>query len=114
MQWGKPLGFGCGRVRVVDVVTFRQHQLLTTLGRDPGLDTPLDLRGEPLFVDDTGHLAKFVKVRTYATPERQQGLSYSFTLHAPDDARLVGFDMAPAARERRRSPEPSSQLLPSL
>ena len=38
--------------------------------RDPGLDTLLDLLGETLFVDDTGHWVKFVVVPTEVTPER--------------------------------------------
>jgi hypothetical protein len=32
--------------------------------------------------------------RVETTPERPHGLSYSFTLHAPDGTRLVGFDNA--------------------
>ena len=32
--------------------------------------------------------------RRKATLERPHGLSYSFTLHAPDGTRLVGFDNA--------------------
>ena len=69
-------------------------------GRDPGLDTLLDLHGETLFVDDTGHWVKFIVVRTEVTPERPHGLRYSLTLHAPGGARLVGFDNAHAVRER--------------
>ena len=73
---------------------------MTTPDRDPGLDTLLDLHGETLFVDDTGHWVKFVVVRTEATPERPHALRYSLTLHAPDGARLVGFDNAHPVRER--------------
>ena len=73
---------------------------MTTSGRDPGLDTLLDLYGETLFVDDTGHWVKFVVVLTEVTPERPHGLRYSMTLHAPDGARLVGFDNAHPVRER--------------
>ena len=69
--------------------------------RDPALDTLLDLDGETLFVDDAGHWVKFVVVRTDVTPERPHGLSYSLTLHAPDGARLVGFDNAHPVTERR-------------
>lgn len=69
--------------------------------RDPGLDTLLDLHGETMFVDDQGHWVKFIAVRTEVTPERPHGLSYSLTLHAPDGARLVGFDNAYPVRERR-------------
>ena len=74
---------------------------MTIPDRDPGLDTLLDLHGETLFVDDAGHWVKFVVVRTEVTPERPHGLSYSLTLHAPDGARLVGFDNAHPVRERR-------------
>ena len=47
---------------------------MTTPDRDPGLDTLLDLHGETLFVDDTGHWVKFVVVRTEATSERPHAL----------------------------------------
>ena len=69
--------------------------------RDPGLDTLLELHGQTLFVDEAGHWVKFVVVRTEVTPQRPHGLSYSLTLHAPDGARLVGFDNAHPLRERR-------------
>ena len=69
--------------------------------RDPGLDTLLELHGQTLFVDEAGHWVKFVVVGVEVTPERPHGLSYSLTLHAPDGARLVGFDNAHPVRERR-------------
>ena len=69
--------------------------------RDPGLDTLLELHGQTLFVDEAGHWVKFVVVRVEVTPERPHGLSYSLTLHAPDGARLVGFDNAHPVRKRR-------------
>ena len=74
---------------------------MTTPDRDPGLDTLLELHGQTLFVDETGHWVKFIVLRTEVTPERPHGLSYSLTLHAPDGMRLVGFDNAHAVRERR-------------
>ena len=40
-------------------------------------------------------------VRTEVTPQRPHGLNYSLTLHAPDGARLVGFDNAHPVKERR-------------
>ena len=43
-----------------------------------------------------GYYAKFEIRRTEPTPERPHGLRYSFTLHAPDGTRLVGFDNAHA------------------
>jgi hypothetical protein len=49
--------------------------------------------------------------RVGPTPARPHGLSYSFTLHAPDGTRLIGFDNAhavPAAGSRfKASPEAS-------
>ena len=67
---------------------------MPTPDRDPGLDTLLELHGQTLFVDETGHWVKFVVRRTAVTPERPHGLSYSLTLHAPNGDRLVGFDNA--------------------
>ena len=86
--------------------SFIRYQILITSSmmmadRDPGLDTLLDLHGQTLFVDEIGHWVKFIVLRTEVTPERPHGLSYSLTLHAPDGARLVGFDNAHPVRERR-------------
>jgi hypothetical protein len=41
-----------------------------------------------------GYRIKFEIMRVGQTPRRPHGLSYSFTLHAPGGARLVGFDNA--------------------
>lgn len=49
---------------------------------------------------DKGYWIKFDITRRKATPERPHGLSYSFTLHAPDGTRLVGFDNAHDVRGR--------------
>lgn len=43
---------------------------------------------------EEGYWIKFEIKRVKATGERPHGLSYSFTLHAPDGSRLVGFDNA--------------------
>src|SRR6266567_4141917 len=43
---------------------------------------------------EEGYWIKFEIERVKATKERPHGLSYSFTLHAPDGTRLVGFDNA--------------------
>jgi hypothetical protein len=54
---------------------------------------------------EEGYWIKFEIRRIAATEERPHGLSYSFTLHAPDGTRLVGFDNAhnvPAAGSRFR------------
>jgi len=39
-------------------------------------------------------LIKFEIKRVKAVKQRRHGLSYSFTLHAPDGTRLIGFDNA--------------------
>ena len=43
---------------------------------------------------EAGYWIKFEIERVKASKERPHGLSYSFTLHAPDGMRLVGFDNA--------------------
>jgi Family of unknown function (DUF6516) len=43
-----------------------------------------------------GYCAKFEIKRARRTRQRPHGLRYSFTLHDPDGARLVGFDNAHA------------------
>ena len=75
---------------------------MKTKAHDPGLDTLLDLHGQTLFVDEVGHWVKFIVKRTEETPERPHGLRYSLTLHAPDGARLVGFDNAHPPKPSRR------------
>lgn len=57
-----------------------------------------------------GYWIKFEISRGEASKERPHGLSYSFTLHAPNGRRLIGFDNAhsvPAkgSRFRRRATE---------
>lgn len=60
---------------------------------------------------EEGYWIKFEIERVKATRQRPHGLSYSFTLHAPDGTRLVGFDNAhgaPAAGSRfKRRPRAS-------
>jgi hypothetical protein len=41
-----------------------------------------------------GYWIKFEIERVKATKERPHGLSYAFSLHAPDGKRLIGFDNA--------------------
>lgn len=43
---------------------------------------------------EKGYWIKFEITRVDVSEERPHGLSYSFTLHAPDGKRLVGFDNA--------------------
>jgi hypothetical protein len=51
---------------------------------------------------EEGYWIKFEIERVKATKERPHGLSYSFTLHAPDGTRLVGFDNAHGVPTRGR------------
>jgi hypothetical protein len=60
---------------------------------------------------EEGYWIKFEIKRVEATKERPHGLSYSFTLHAPDGTRLVGFDNAhgvPAKGSRFKPGPPAS------
>ena len=60
---------------------------------------------------EKGYWIKFEIKRVDVSKERPHGLSYSFTLHAPDGKRLLGFDNAhgvPAVGSRfKRRPETS-------
>ena len=59
---------------------------------------------------DRGYWIKFEIRRVETTTARPHGLSYAFTLHAPDGTRLVGFDNAhgvPAAGSRLK-PRPDA------
>ena len=47
-----------------------------------------------------GYFAKFEIRRVPADMTRPHGLKYSFTLHAPDGSRLIGFDNAHAIPPR--------------
>lgn len=57
-----------------------------------------------------GYFTKFEVRKVAPTAERPHGLRYSFTLHAPEGVRLMGFDNAHAvapvgARFTKRRPE---------
>ncbi len=58
---------------------------------------------------EDGYWLKFEIRRSTETKERPHGLFYSFTLHAPDGTRLIGFDNAhgvPATGSRfKKRPE---------
>jgi hypothetical protein len=60
---------------------------------------------------EAGYWIKFEIKRVTAAKNRPHGLSYSFTLHAPDGMRLVGFDNAHGVRATgsrlKRQPEAS-------
>ena len=60
---------------------------------------------------EEGYWIKFEIEKVDVTKARPYGLSYSFTLHAPDGTRLVGFDNAhgvPAQGSRFRKRTPAS------
>jgi hypothetical protein len=74
---------------------------------DHGLEFLLAFDGRVHHLEKGYHL-KFNIRRVEASTSRPQGLSYSFTLHAPDGTRLVGFDnahdvSARGSRFKRRS-----------
>lgn len=60
---------------------------------DHGLEFLLAFNGRIHHLEQ-GYWIKFDITRVAATVERPHGLSYSFTLHAPDGTRLIGFDNA--------------------
>jgi Family of unknown function (DUF6516) len=49
---------------------------------------------------EKGYWLKFAIRRVETSKQRPHGLSYAFTLHAPDGTRLVGFDNAHGAAGR--------------
>jgi Family of unknown function (DUF6516) len=71
------------------------------LDRDPGLDTLLDLDGQVIVLNSEGYRIQFRVTVVPASPEKQHGLDYSLTLHAPSGERLVGFDNSHQAGRRK-------------
>jgi Family of unknown function (DUF6516) len=61
---------------------------------DSGLDYLLGLNGNIEFQNDLGYWVKMEVYRVPVSTERPHGIKYSLTLHAPDGARLIGFDNA--------------------
>lgn len=66
---------------------------MTRRGSEHGLEFLLAFDGRIHYLEK-GYWLKFAIARVEATKNRPHGLSYSFTLHAPDGTRLVGFDNA--------------------
>jgi hypothetical protein len=60
---------------------------------DHGLAFLLDFDGRIHHLED-GYWLKFEIKKVTSARQRPHGLSYSFTLHAPDGTRLLGFDNA--------------------
>jgi hypothetical protein len=63
------------------------------------LEYLLAYNGRRHIMDDGSYL-KFEISRVEPTPQRPHGLSYSFTMHAPDGRRLLGFDNAHSVPHR--------------
>lgn len=59
---------------------------------------------------EQGYFMKFEIKRVDANEERPHGLRYSFTLHAPDGRRLIGFDNAHAVKSRGSYRKPHAQV----
>src|SRR4030088_3493085 len=79
---------------------------MTRPASDHGLEFLLGFDGRIHHLEK-GYWLKFEIPRVTATANRPHGLSYSFTLHAPDGTRLVGFDNAhgvPATGSRFKPP----------
>src|ERR1700674_5550658 len=72
---------------------------MTRRASDHGLEFLLGFDGRIHHLEK-GYWLKFEIARVTATTNRPHGLSYSFTLHAPDGTRLVGFDSAHAVPAR--------------
>ena len=66
---------------------------MTRRRADHGLEFLLAFDGRIHHLEK-GYWLKFEITRGEATRNWPHGLSYSFTLHAPDGTRLVGFDNA--------------------
>jgi hypothetical protein len=81
---------------------------MTTL--DHTLQFLLDFDGRVHHLEE-GYWIKFEIKRVKASRRRPFGLSYSFTLHAPNGVRLVGFDNAHAATAGRSRFKQRSQAI---
>ena len=66
---------------------------MTRSEADNGLEFLLAFDGRVHHLEK-GYWIKFDLARVGVTTKRPHGLSYSFTLHAPNGTRLVGFDNA--------------------
>lgn len=69
---------------------------------DPSLDNLLDLHGQVLVIDASGHWVSFVVHQVPVTKQKPHGLDYTLTMHAPDGERLVGFDNAHQVERARQ------------
>lgn len=75
---------------------------MKSYGRDPAIDTLLDLDGQTLVLDSRGsYVVRFSVQCVERSPECPHGLNYSLTLHGPQGERLIGFDNAHSVRQSR-------------
>ena len=76
-----------------------------------GIETLLDLNGERIEVGD-GYWVKFDAKQVEATTMVPHGVSYSLTLHRPDNTRILGFDNAHAVKPKGNPYKYAGQIFP--
>lgn len=69
-------------------------------GEFEGLEYLLELDGNIEVQNGEGFWVKMDVSRVEPTWKRPHGISYSLTLHAPDNTRLIGFDNAHSVRPK--------------
>ena len=69
-------------------------------GKDPGLETLLDLNGE-VFPMESGYWTKFEARRVNPSDQIPHGIRYSLTLHDRNGHRVLGFDNAHPVKPKR-------------
>lgn len=75
------------------------------MGRNPGLDTLLELHGE-CFQMENGYWTKIEAWKVEPTKERPHGIRYCLTLHNRYNKRVFGYDNAhaPPSKGKRHGP----------
>lgn len=76
-----------------------------------GIETLLDLDGDHIEIGD-GYWVKFAAKSVEPTDNIPHGVSYSFTLHRPDNMRILGFDNAHAVKPQGNPFKYAGQVLP--
>lgn len=72
------------------------------MGKDPGLETLLELNGTE-YTEDNGYWYKIEAWLVNPTKEIPHGIKYNLTLHNNYNKRVMGFDNAHAVKSKRRS-----------
>ena len=70
-------------------------------GKDPGLETLLQLDGE-VFPMDNGYWVKFKVHKVSQNKHIPHGVRYSLTLHDKYNRRIVGYDNAHGIKPKRK------------